>query len=668
MGVADPLDMGQMKLQFQAIFYKLGAQSKRPGALAFHLLNLLLPVAILAAVHVTRKYANDNIGWANQILTSYVGIEITRAQFLAVLSSCLDYALVWSFMLLCLFSLPMQTSAFVHDRVEGLRNLLSSMGLGRVVYWGANGAFLVITLLVNLAVLVLGAVLLELPIILKTDKLFLTTLLVATAVAYVGMAAVLSNALGSTRIAVMVGFMACLVLVIALPCLNFHGFENEMYPPFKYMAFPPFAAFRALHLMAVGCVSLTSDGSIDNSSTGCLQSTHFHAAADGLFSGQTWILEEKEKLAAQSLIALVYLVVECGLLWACTLLLDVALREQPHVPLDHEAAHKQHGRSCVVQVSDVKKQYLNGFQAVKGVSMDVFSGDSIGLLGPNGAGKTTMCSMVTGLMSPSSGSIKVWNSSLQNDSQRKQGSLGICAQHTTLFPDLTVLEHLLTFSRIKTMSAATASAHVAKLLEQVGLADKAHCFPHQLSGGMRRKLAICLAVVGQPGLVVLDEPSTGLDPQAREAIWDIVRQSDGGCNLITTHMLEEAEAICTNIYVMTQGSVVAQGSPQQLKEKYGSGYALNVECTPDRENQVIMALAKILKNPGLAPRKRTRAGQLEFGIGSDTYAIGTTFQLLSEGAAAAGISQWGISQSTLQDAYMTIVKQPGQPTQRDKSD
>ena len=173
-------------------------------------------------------------------------------------------------------------------QVEGLRNLLSSMGLGRVVYWGANGAFLVITLLVNLAVLVLGAVLLELPIILKTDKLFLTTLLVATAVAYVGMAAVLSNALGSTRIAVMVGFMACLVLVIALPCLNFHGFDDEMFPPFKYMAFPPFAAFRALHVMAVGCVSLTSDGSIDNSSTGCLQSIHFHAAADGLFSGQTW--------------------------------------------------------------------------------------------------------------------------------------------------------------------------------------------------------------------------------------------------------------------------------------------------------------------------------------------------------------------------------------------
>ena len=100
---------------------------------------------------------------------------------------------------------------------------------------------------------------------------------------------------------------------------------------------------------------------------------------------------------------------------------------------------------------------------------------------------------------------------------------------------------------------------------------------------------------------------------------------------------------------------MAQGSPQELKEKYGSGYALSIECKPDMEADVVKALAKLLKMPNLAPRKRTRAGQLEFGIGSDANTIGGIFMTLNKGATAAGVLRWGISQSTLQDAYMAIV-------------
>jgi len=582
-----------------------------------------------------------------------------RAKLLAVMASCLDYALVWSCALVALFALPIQISAFVNDRCEGLRDLLSSMGLSRVVYWAGNGAFVVLSLLVNLGVLVLGGLWIGLPVLLHTNRLFLATVFIATAVAYVGTAAVLSNLFGSTRMAVMSGYLLCVLLIFALPGLMINGFEDEFFPPAKLMAFPPFASFRAMHSMVLACASISQTGQVDRANR-CLQWSHFEAASHGLAKGLpagTNLLDHRDKMAVQSLVALGYLLVECVLVWVLALALDTALRAMPHVPLDSSNAKTQHGRSCMVEARDAKKTYLNGFEAVKGVSMDVYKGDSIGLLGPNGAGKTTFCSMVTGLLNASSGSIKVWNKTEPGSAatSNTECSLGICAQHTTLFPDLTVREHLLTFARIKYMQGIEAEGHVSEMLAKVGLAEKSDCFPHQLSGGMQRKMAICLAVVGQPGLVVLDEPTTGLDPMAREAIWQIVRQSTAGCNLVTTHMLEEAEALSTNIFVMSGGRVVAEGSPQQLKDRYGSGYALNMECQPDAEGEVIQALAKILKMPNLAPRKRTRAGQLEFGIGSDANTIGSMFMALHKDAAAAGVVRWGVSQSTLQDAYMAIV-------------
>lgn len=307
----------------------------------------------------------------------------------------------------------------------------------------------------------------------------------------------------------------------------------------------------------------------------------------------------------------------------------------------------------MVQVRDAVKKYFNGFVAVKGFSLNVFEGDSVGLLGPNGAGKTTVCSMVTGVVAPSEGSVSLWN----HTSKAVQGSLGICAQHTTLFDDLTVREHLMVFAMIKQLPYDKASSAATDLLGKVGLLEKAASFPSQLSGGMQRKLAICLALVAQPGLVVLDEPTTGLDPMAREGIWELVQQALGAgqCNLITTHMLEEAEQLCTRILVMASGKLIVEGSPQELKDTYGSGYALTIECAPTDDDRVVSYLADTMRNPSLQPRKRTRAGQLEFGVGNDPQVLGALFQELGRGAAHHGVIRWGLSQSTLQDAYVAIV-------------
>jgi len=420
------------------------------------------------------------------------------------------------------------------------------------------------------------------------------------------------------------------------------------------MVCPPFASFRALHFLALGCTQVEGFGAVELSTEPCFQREHTQAALGHLMAG-TSPRKGPVLTAGIVLVSLAYLLVEAVALWVLALALDMASRSMPHVPLERSDAATKHGRSLVIKASAVQKKYLNGFEAVKGVNFEVYEGDCIGLLGPNGAGKTTVCSMVTGLMTPTSGQIKIWNTMQGSNAH---GTLGICAQGTVLFDDLTVQEHLKTFAMIKYMDATKADQHVSDTLGKVGLTEKVHSFPHQLSGGMQRKLAICLAVVGNPGLVVLDEPTTGLDPMAREGIWDIVRKSGGkgGCNVVTTHLLEEAEALCTNIVVMSSGKIVAQGSPQELKERYGSGYALTVECdSPEDSHRATQYLRQVLGNPELRPREQHRAGQLEFGVGSDAMAIGALFQAMARGAESAGIKRWGVSQSTLQDAYMAIV-------------
>ena len=269
-----------------------------------------------------------------------------------------------------------------------------------------------------------------------------------------------------------------------------------------------------------------------------------------------------------------------------------------------------------------------------------------------------MCSMITGLLTPSSGTIRVWGNT-DSSSRASQGSLGICTQHTTLFEDLTVHEHLLLFARVKGMSTSEAVVHVDQMLAEAGLVSKGSSFPGQLSGGMKRKLAICLALVGNPAIAVLDEPTTGLDPMAREAAWDVIRRpssKEGGCIILTTHMLEEAEALTSDILIMSAGKLIAQGSSQQLKDVYGSGYILTVECLPHQEDQTIAELGGLLSKPGLKPWRRNRPGQLEFSIGSDHHQIGAMFQSLSSRASNAGIVRWGVNQSSLQDAYLAIVK------------
>lgn len=220
---------------------------------------------------------------------------------------------------------------------------------------------------------------------------------------------------------------------------------------------------------------------------------------------------------------------------------------------------------CTVQGRDLLKRY-GDLVAVDSVSFEVHPGECFGFLGPNGAGKTTTMKMIYCVLPPTSGDLKVLGMDVLEHPRAIKARLGVVTQDNTLDTALTVRENLVIFARYFDIPWRLAGQRADELLEFVSLTDRAKDKVEYLSGGMKRRLMVARALVPQPDLLVLDEPTTGLDPQARQLAWEKLRQlkRTGVTQILTTHYMEEAAALCDRIAIMDQGRIVTQGSPTDL--------------------------------------------------------------------------------------------------------
>jgi ABC-2 type transport system ATP-binding protein len=216
-----------------------------------------------------------------------------------------------------------------------------------------------------------------------------------------------------------------------------------------------------------------------------------------------------------------------------------------------------------IAVAELTRRY-GTHVAVDAVSFAVRPGETFGILGPNGAGKTTTLEMIEGLRRPTSGSVEILGQPVWPAPERVQALIGVQLQSTALFDRLTAAELLALFARFYDRHDGPARA--AELLAVVGLEGKAGAFAAELSGGQRQRLAIALALVHDPAIVFLDEPTTGLDPQARRNLWDVVRgiAAAGKTVVLTTHYLEEAEELCDRVAIMDGGRIIALDTPAGL--------------------------------------------------------------------------------------------------------
>lgn len=241
------------------------------------------------------------------------------------------------------------------------------------------------------------------------------------------------------------------------------------------------------------------------------------------------------------------------------------------------------GRAATLVARGLTKSY-DGFRAVKGVDFEVYEGECFGFLGPNGAGKTTTMKMIYGAAVPSGGHLEVAGLDVRGDVRAVKRRIGVVPQEDNLDEELEVLENLLVFGRYFDLPGKLVRQRAEELLDFVQLSERAGAKVEELSGGMKRRLLIARALVNNPELVVLDEPTTGLDPQARHLVWEKLRQlKAGGTTLVlTTHYMDEAAQLCDRLVIMDGGRIIASGTPRRLIEENTSPEVLEFRPPPER--------------------------------------------------------------------------------------
>ncbi|WP_233451875.1 ABC transporter ATP-binding protein [Rubrobacter xylanophilus] len=251
------------------------------------------------------------------------------------------------------------------------------------------------------------------------------------------------------------------------------------------------------------------------------------------------------------------------------------------------------GRAVRLVARGLTKSY-DDFRAVKGVDFEVHEGECFGFLGPNGAGKTTTMKMIYGAAVPSGGHLEVAGLDVRRDIRAVKRRIGVVPQEDNLDEELEVLENLLVFGRYFDLPGKVIRRRAEELLAFVQLSERAGAKVEQLSGGMKRRLLIARALINEPELVVLDEPTTGLDPQARHLVWEKLRQlKAGGTTLVlTTHYMDEAAQLCDRLVIMDGGRIIAAGTPRELIEENTSPEVLEFRPPPER----LWELQELLKD------------------------------------------------------------------------
>jgi ABC-2 type transport system ATP-binding protein len=297
--------------------------------------------------------------------------------------------------------------------------------------------------------------------------------------------------------------------------------------------------------------------------------------------------------------------------------------------------------SAIVEVRELVKRF-GDLTAVDLVSFDIERGEIFGLLGPNGAGKTTTISMISCLLAPDEGDVLVDGHSVRTQSIEVRRALGIVPQEIALYPTLTAAENLRFWGRMYGLSGRSLDDAIAYGLEMAGLADKARVRVETFSGGMKRRINIAAGVLHRPQVLLMDEPTVGIDPQSRNHILDTVRElnRDGMTVLYTSHYMEEVETLCDRIAIVDQGRVIANGTLPELRELVGDedhirislGSEAQTDPSPEDESSTAASADEPLATPDevLAALEVVRALP---GV-SRAEAVGSTLELLAPDGAA----------------------------------
>ncbi|CAH9126171.1 unnamed protein product [Cuscuta epithymum] len=295
--------------------------------------------------------------------------------------------------------------------------------------------------------------------------------------------------------------------------------------------------------------------------------------------------------------------------------------------------------------------------AVKGLSLALPQGECFGMLGPNGAGKTSFINMMIGLITPSAGTAYVQGMNIQTDMDKIYTSMGVCPQHDLLWETLTGREHLMFYGRLKNLKGADLKMAVEESLKSVnlyhgGVADKQ---AGKYSGGMKRRLSVAISLIGDPKVVYMDEPSTGLDPASRNNLWNVVKRAKQDRTIIlTTHSMEEAEHVCDRLGIFVDGSLQCIGNPKELKARYGGSYVLTMTTSSEHEDAEVERMVHSL-SPN-AHKIYQISGTRKFELPKHEISIADVFRAIQNAKRSFTIHAWGLADTTLEDVFIKVAR------------
>ena len=312
------------------------------------------------------------------------------------------------------------------------------------------------------------------------------------------------------------------------------------------------------------------------------------------------------------------------------------------------------GKEECLNIRNLKKVYPNGFHAVNNLSLKMYSGQIFALLGHNGAGKTTTISMLTGLFGSSGGQAEAFGIDLLNDQDEARKIMGVCPQHNVLFPSLTPKEHFDIFCDFKGVPDNKREEAINKCLANVDLDEQKDVLSKNLSGGQKRKVNVGIAMLGDSKIVLLDEPTSGMDPTARRRLWELLKENKKDKIIIlTTHYMEEADILGDRIAIMANGNAECCGSPIFLKEKFGVGYYLTIDKTtqdkvPEIDEFVMSRIPGAIKLSEVSSEASFQLPNTEINLFKDFFIE------IDENRDSLQIKSYGISATTLEEVFLKV--------------
>ncbi|KAM3751459.1 hypothetical protein ACB098_04G110800 [Castanea mollissima] len=298
--------------------------------------------------------------------------------------------------------------------------------------------------------------------------------------------------------------------------------------------------------------------------------------------------------------------------------------------------------------------------AVQGLYLTVPRGECFGMLGPNGAGKTSFINMMIGLTKPTTGTAFVQGLDIRTHMNEIYTNMGVCPQHDLLWETLTGREHLLFYGRLKNLKGSALTQAVEESLKSLNLfhGGVANKQAGKYSGGMKRRLSVAISLIGDPRVVYMDEPSTGLDPASKNNLWNVVKNAkQDRAIILTTHSMEEAEFLCDRLGFFVDGSLQCIGNPKELKARYGGSYVFTITTSSDQEEEVENMVQHLAPS---ASKVYQLSGTQKFEIPKSEIRIADVFQVVETAKRKFTVFSWGLADTNMEDVFIKVSREARQ--------